>query len=127
MHPALDMAGTTSRANDNRPKPSGAEAEPVVPEAEPVVPEAEPVGADSETVGAEAEPAGAAKAAGVACETAQLENDQPYRAIIAAAKDRGCDLIVMASHGRRGIRRLLLGSETSLVLTHSTIPVLVTR
>ena len=47
--------------------------------------------------------------------------------IIAAATTRGCDLIVMASHGRRGVSALLLGSETQKVLTHSTIPVLVVR
>ena len=50
-----------------------------------------------------------------------------YRAIIDAAHALGCDLIVMASHGRRGISALLLGSETVKVLTHSTIPVLVYR
>jgi nucleotide-binding universal stress UspA family protein len=48
-------------------------------------------------------------------------------AIIAAAKKQKCDLIVMASHGRRGVKRLLLGSETQQVLTHSHIPVLVLR
>jgi nucleotide-binding universal stress UspA family protein len=48
-------------------------------------------------------------------------------AVIAAAKKHKCDLIVMASHGRRGIKRLLLGSETQLVLTHSHVPVLVLR
>jgi nucleotide-binding universal stress UspA family protein len=48
-------------------------------------------------------------------------------AIIAAAKKHKCDLIVMASHGRNGVKRLLLGSETQLVLTHSTVPVLVLR
>lgn len=69
----------------------------------------------------------AAKAAGVACDTQHVRDQFPADGIIAQAKSSGCDLIVMASHGRRGIRRLLLGSETSLVLTHSTIPVLVTR
>jgi nucleotide-binding universal stress UspA family protein len=69
----------------------------------------------------------AAQAAGVPCETIREVNDQPYRAIIDAAQAVGCDLIVMASHGRRGISALLLGSETSKVLTHSTIPVLVYR
>jgi nucleotide-binding universal stress UspA family protein len=47
--------------------------------------------------------------------------------IVAAAKKHKCDLIVMASHGRKGIKRLLLGSETQHVLTHSTLPVLVLR
>jgi nucleotide-binding universal stress UspA family protein len=69
----------------------------------------------------------AADAARVSCETIRDVNDQPYRAIIDAAHALGCDLIVMASHGRRGISALLLGSETSKVLTHSTIPVLVYR
>jgi nucleotide-binding universal stress UspA family protein len=69
----------------------------------------------------------AAQAAGVSCETIREINDQPYRAIIDAAETLGCDLIVMASHGRRGISALLLGSETAKVLTHSTIPVLVYR
>ena len=69
----------------------------------------------------------AAQAAGVPCETIREIHDQPYRAIIDAAHALGCDLIVMASHGRRGIAALLLGSETVKVLTHSTIPVLVYR
>ena len=69
----------------------------------------------------------AAEAAGVSCETIRERNDQPYRAIIDAAHALGCDLIVMASHGRRGLSALLLGSETAKVLTHSTIPVLVYR
>jgi nucleotide-binding universal stress UspA family protein len=69
----------------------------------------------------------AAKEAGVPCETAQETSDQPYEAIIEAAKRKGCDLIIMASHGRRGVQGLLLGSETQKVLTHSKIPVLVYR
>ena len=69
----------------------------------------------------------AADAAGVACDTIREVHDQPYRAIIDAAHAKGCDLIVMASHGRRGVSALLLGSETVKVLTHSTIPVLVYR
>ncbi len=69
----------------------------------------------------------AADAAGVPCETIREVHDQPYRAIIDAAHALSCDLIVMASHGRRGISALLLGSETVKVLTHSTIPVLVYR
>ncbi len=69
----------------------------------------------------------AAEAAGVPCETIREIHDQPYRAIIDAAHALSCDLIVMASHGRRGISALLLGSETVKVLTHSTIPVLVYR
>lgn len=56
-----------------------------------------------------------------------LTNDIPYEAIIEAAAQSGCDLIFMASHGRRGFSGLLLGSETNKVLTHSKIPVLVFR
>ena len=68
-----------------------------------------------------------AKAAGVPCDTVNEVHDQPWRAIIDVAHARECDLIVMASHGRRGMSALLLGSETVKVLTHSTIPVLVYR
>ena len=69
----------------------------------------------------------AALAAGVSCETMHVEHDQPYLAIIETAAKKSCDLIVMASHGRRGISAVVLGSETVKVLTHSTIPVLVVR
>jgi nucleotide-binding universal stress UspA family protein len=69
----------------------------------------------------------AASAAGVSCETMHVEHDQPYQAIIETAERKSCDLIVMASHGRRGISAIVLGSETVKVLTHSTIPVLVFR
>jgi nucleotide-binding universal stress UspA family protein len=68
-----------------------------------------------------------AKAAGVAVKTAVISSDLVGEAIINAAKQHHCDLIVMASHGRRGIKRLLLGSETQHVLTHSELPVLVLR
>jgi nucleotide-binding universal stress UspA family protein len=71
--------------------------------------------------------ADAAKAADVACEIVQIEHGQPYQAIITAAKDKDCDVIVMASHGRSGISALLLGSVTHKVLTHTKIPVLVCR
>ena len=56
-----------------------------------------------------------------------VTSDHPHDAIIRVAKKRKCDLIVMASHGRRGLSAILLGSETNKVLTHSTIPVLVCR
>jgi nucleotide-binding universal stress UspA family protein len=69
----------------------------------------------------------AAQAAGVACEMVQVEHEHPYQAIIDTAESKGCDLIVMASHGRRGISALVLGSETVKVLTHCKIPVLVHR
>jgi len=65
--------------------------------------------------------------AGVACASASTISDIPYEAIIEAAEKSGCDLIFMASHGRRGIGGLLLGSETQKVLTHSKVPVLVYR
>lgn len=71
--------------------------------------------------------ANAANAAGVVCETVHLEHEHPYQAIIDTAKAKGCDLITMASHGRRGVSALVLGSETVKVLTHSKIPVLVHR
>jgi len=54
-------------------------------------------------------------------------NDYPYLEIVKAAKRNKCDLIIMASHGRRGLSRLILGSETNKVLAHSKIPVLVVR
>ncbi len=69
----------------------------------------------------------AAQAAGIACETVQVEHEHPYRAIIDTADSKGCDLIVMASHGRHGISAIVLGSETVKVLTHCKIPVLVHR
>jgi nucleotide-binding universal stress UspA family protein len=69
--------------------------------------------------------ANAAKQVGVPCDTIQVENRQPYQAIIAAAKDRGCDLIVMSSHGRSGLSAAVLGSVTNKVLTHTKSPVLV--
>jgi nucleotide-binding universal stress UspA family protein len=69
----------------------------------------------------------AAKAADVPCEIVLQSTDHPYEAIIATAKEKGCDLIMMASHGRRGIEAFLLGSETQKVLSHSKIPVLVFR
>jgi len=68
-----------------------------------------------------------ALAAGLNCDTVHVEHDQPYLAIIKTAAEKSCDLIVMASHGRRGISAIVLGSEAVKVLTHSTIPVLVFR
>ena len=69
----------------------------------------------------------AAAAAGVACEGASVEALHPWEAILDTARQKGCDLVVMASHGRRGMAALLIGSETSRVLTHSTLPVLVVK
>ncbi len=71
--------------------------------------------------------ANAAQAAGVACETIQVEHEHPYQAIIDTADSKGRDLILMASHGRHGISALVFGSETVKVLTHCKIPVLVHR
>jgi nucleotide-binding universal stress UspA family protein len=68
----------------------------------------------------------AAKKQGVACETVHV-NDFPADGIIETAKAKGCDLIVMSSHGRRGIARVLLGSQAMRVLTLSTVPVLICR
>jgi nucleotide-binding universal stress UspA family protein len=68
-----------------------------------------------------------AQGAGVACDVAMETTDQPYEAIVNVAEQKGCDLIMMASHGRRGVAALLLGSETQKVLTHSKVPVLVYR
>ena len=68
-----------------------------------------------------------AAACRVSCDGLHIEHAQPYQAIIDAANARKCDLIVMASHGRRGVAAIVLGSETVKVLTHSSIPVLVVR
>lgn len=68
-----------------------------------------------------------AKKAGIACSTESATALHPYEAIMEAAKKGRCDLIVMASHGRRGIQGLVLGSETNKVLTHGKVPVLVVR
>ncbi len=69
----------------------------------------------------------AAGDAGVEFDCVYVTSGHPYAAIIEAGEERGCDLIVMASHGRRGAKAVLLGSETQKVLTHSQIPVLVYR
>ena len=68
-----------------------------------------------------------AQTAGVPCKAASITADQAWQGIIRSARAKKCDLIVMASHGRRGLTGLLLGSETTKVLTHSKIPVLVCR
>jgi nucleotide-binding universal stress UspA family protein len=68
-----------------------------------------------------------AEASGVAFDGLHVYSDQPYTAIISTASAQGCDLICMASHGRRGMSALVLGSETVKVLTHSKMPVLVWR
>lgn len=71
--------------------------------------------------------ADAAAVAGVTCAANTMEAVHPWEAIVEHAKAQGCDLIVMASHGRRGVSALLLGSETQKVLTHCQVPVLVVK
>jgi nucleotide-binding universal stress UspA family protein len=68
-----------------------------------------------------------AKEAGVRCETLYVHGDSPYEEIVKVAHDKRCDLIAMASHGRKGAKGFLLGSETQKVLAHSEMPVLVFR
>ena len=68
-----------------------------------------------------------AKKIGISCTTLHVKDRHPADGIIEAAKERGCDLIVMASHGRRGISRVLLGSQAMKVVTLSPVPVLVCR
>ncbi len=69
----------------------------------------------------------AARAAGVPCDTVMAISDQPYEAIVSTALAVGCDLIVMGSHGRGGLKGVLLGSQTQRVLAHAPVPVLVVR
>lgn len=68
-----------------------------------------------------------AQAAGVACQSSLETDPHPHRAIVAVARREGCDLIVMGSHGWRGLDRLLLGSEAQRVILESDVPVLVNR
>lgn len=68
-----------------------------------------------------------AKESGVECQTKHIPNRYPADAIVETAQNQGADLIVMASHGRRGLRKMLLGSQTTEVLSTSTLPVLVVR
>ena len=68
-----------------------------------------------------------AQDAAIDCETLHVRDQAPAEGIIATANEKGCDLIVMASHGRRGLDRILLGSQTTEVLAHSKVPVLVVR
>ncbi len=69
----------------------------------------------------------AAQAEGIKAKAVVVRSDLVAESIISAVKKQKCDLVVMASHGRKGIKRVLLGSETQHVLTHSTVPVLVLR
>jgi nucleotide-binding universal stress UspA family protein len=68
-----------------------------------------------------------ARKADIHCATVHAKDQYPAEGILETAKKNGCDLIVMASHGRRGFERLLLGSQAVKVLTHSTVPVLICR
>jgi nucleotide-binding universal stress UspA family protein len=68
-----------------------------------------------------------AQAGRVKCETVHVADKTPAEGIIATAIEKGCDLIVMASHGRRGLKRMMLGSQTAEVLAYSKVPVLVLR
>ena len=68
-----------------------------------------------------------AEAAGIKAELLQIEGVPPYEGILTTAKETGVDLIVLASHGRRGLGRLILGSQTSKVLALSEVPVLVVK
>jgi nucleotide-binding universal stress UspA family protein len=67
-----------------------------------------------------------AETIGVTCATLCVEHDKPYEAIVDTVREQGCDLVVMASHGLRGVSALL-GSETLKVLTHCSVPILVYR
>lgn len=71
--------------------------------------------------------ADAASKLGVSCETLHVKDKVPAEGIVETAKARGCDLIVMSSHGRRGLSRVLLGSQANNVVTHSAVPVLICR
>ena len=64
---------------------------------------------------------------GVTCDYVHVKDQHPAEGIVQTTKDKGCDLIVMASHGRRGVARLLLGSQAYEVLTHCTVPALIVR
>jgi nucleotide-binding universal stress UspA family protein len=68
-----------------------------------------------------------ARQARVPCDSVLVTNDHPWEGIVETAAAKGCDLIFMASHGRRGLSAMLLGSETARVLTHTKIPVMVYR
>jgi nucleotide-binding universal stress UspA family protein len=69
----------------------------------------------------------AAKVAGVPFQGVVATSDRPWEAIVEAARDRGCDLVALATHGRTGLKTLILGSQTQRVLAHSPVPVLVFR
>jgi len=68
-----------------------------------------------------------AEAGSISCEKRYIKDQYPAEGILEAAEEGGCDLIVMASHGRTGVQRLLLGSQANKVVTHSKVPVLICR
>ncbi|WP_194721450.1 universal stress protein [Noviherbaspirillum malthae] len=68
-----------------------------------------------------------AREIGIPCASLQVTNDHPFAAIIKAAEEKDCDLIALASHGRSGLKAVLLGSEAQKVLAHSRVPVLIFR
>jgi len=68
-----------------------------------------------------------ARAAGIEFETVHVPDSEPAEGIIATAREKSCDLVIMASHGRRGLKRMMLGSQTAEVLAYGTVPVLVLR
>lgn len=105
---ALDMAG---EAREHRPDPIGAFESLAASIAKRILDDA----------------AARAKAHGVTCECLHVKDRRPAEGIIATAQERGCDLIVMASHGRRGVSRLLLGSQANEVLAHCSVPALIVR
>jgi nucleotide-binding universal stress UspA family protein len=74
-----------------------------------------------------ADAAESARRSGQSCETLHVKDQFPAEGIVEAANAKNCDLIVMASHGRRGLTRILLGSQASSVVTHSKVPVLICR
>jgi len=108
MWSALDMAAEVSRGTSN---PMEIYEEMAAKSAQGILHAAEKVARD----------------AGVRCETLHVRDRAPAEGIIATAGEKGCDLIVMASHGRRGLNRILLGSQTTEVLAYSKVPVLVVR
>lgn len=83
--------------------------------------------ADQHAADALARAQSAAQALGLACQSEHIRESHPAEAIVAAATSHNCDLIVMGSHGRRGIGQLMLGSQTAHVLAHTAVPVLVYR
>ena len=123
---AIDLAKTTGAALSTicvkEPFPYSA-----ISEMQPVPPQEFYDAQERIAAGRVKEVVDAATASGVSCQGFTVEALHPWEAILDQAAQQGCDLIVMASHGRRGVAALLIGSETSRVLTHSPLPVLVVK